>query len=274
MGKSKEVVLIAPELYGPMALDDLWRGLKMTSLWWDFSLHGVKQKFRRSTLGPFWLTLSLGIFVVTLSFLRSKLSEGGVGEVMPTVATGLIFWTLFRGILDQSTSAFMGAKGYIRNVPLPISVHFYRVVASNIIVWMHNMIIYFFVLAFFIRDISPSFLLFPLGLSLMVLNASFLGLIIGIISARFRDTPPIISSILQILFFLTPIFWSPENFKDRPAFVDWNPIYHLIELTRAPLLGNWPDAFSWIVVSALTLLGAAVAIPLYGRSYARIPYWL
>ena len=112
------------------------------------------------------------------------------------------------------------------------------------------------------------------GLMLVVLNGTLANLTIGIISARFRDVPQVINSIVQILFFITPIFWKPGSLKGHAYITDFNPLYHLVEVVRAPLLGNLPSATNYLAVLLLTLINIAIAGVFFTRFRSRIAYWI
>ena len=109
---------------------------------------------------------------------------------------------------------------------------------------------------------------------IIAFNGIWLSLLLGLLSARYRDIPQIITSLAQLLFFITPIFWRPEMLSTNRWIADWNPIFHLIELVRAPLLGNPVPATSWLVALAVTLSGWLFALAFFARYRARIAYWL
>lgn len=256
------------------AIGDLLDGLRKHEIWTTFALHEIRQRFRRSLLGPFWLTLSMGIMVAALGLVFSTLFGQDVRETLPYISVGLIFWGLLTSAINEGANVFIGNESYIRNVPLPVSVHFYRMLARNLIIWAFNMAIYLLVLiAFRITPDWQFFLAIP-GFALFVLNAAWMGLAAGILSTRFRDIPQVIANVVQVVFFLTPVFWSPATLPSRPHFVEWNPLYHLLELVRAPLLGHDIAALSWLFGVGLAAIGLAVTAYLYRRAYARIAYWV
>ncbi len=123
-------------------------------------------------------------------------------------------------------------------MPVPASLFITRLIYRNILVFAHNAIILGIVLMAFPQAWDASTLLLPLGLAAVVLNLWWLAVVISIASARFRDIPPIVASLLQILFFLTPVIWRKEDLPGKAILVDFNPFYHLIEIVRAPLLGS------------------------------------
>ena len=98
----------------------------------------------------------------------------------------------------------------------------------------------------------------------------------GILATRFRDIPPIIASLTQLLFFMTPIVWSYERLKDNPlaGYIELNPVMHFVEILREPLLGQEIVARHWIVVGAITVAGCAVALVALRNYRARVAYWV
>ncbi len=128
---------------------------------------------------------------------------------------------------------------------------------------------------------SPSFsrsgragLLALPGLALICLNGLWLAFLLGLVSARFRDVPQIVASVVQVAFFLTPIIWKPELLPGRALVLDLNPFFHFVELVRAPLLGQVPGLASWLAVLGITLGGWLVTLGMYRRYRWRIAYWL
>lgn len=273
-GRRSEMVFVDAGNIGSLALADLWLGLKRPDIWWNYALMEIKLRFRRSVLGPFWLTLSMGIMVGALGFVFSSLFKQDVAEFLPYLATGLILWGIFSTIVTEGCSAFIVAEGYIRNTPMPLSSHYYRMLARNVIIWAHNMVIYLLVFLIFQRSLSLEYLLFLPGAFLFFTAAGLIGLIASIFSTRFRDIPQVVASLVQVIFFVTPVFWSVDAFPGRPRVVLWNPLYHLIEIARAPLLGRAPEPISWIVAIALIAILTPTALLLYRRAYGRIPYWV
>src|SRR5690606_14975042 len=111
---------------------------------------------------------------------------------------------------------------------------------------------------------------------LLIVNLAWVALLLGTVCARYRDLAQIIGSALQVIFYLTPIIWMPALLTGRRSLylLDWNPLYHLIEIVRAPLLGALPSAMNWGFSLACAIIGWTVTMLLYGRFRHRIPYWL
>jgi ABC-type polysaccharide/polyol phosphate export permease len=268
------VIRISAEAVPKQAFADLLNGARLYELWTRLAFHDIRQRFRRSVLGPFWLTLSMGIMVGTLGFVFSALFRQDIAKTLPYIATGIIFWGLLTGCINEGTSVFISAESDIRNLPMPLSVHFYRMMARNVMIWGFNMAIYFVAAVWF--DLMPGWntLMFIPGFILFLINAAWISLAVGVLSTRYRDVPQVIANVIQVIFFLTPIFWSPESLPNRPAFVVFNPFYHLIEIVRAPLLGVVVSPMSWGLCLAMAVAGLGFTAWLYRRAHARIAYWV
>lgn len=257
-----------------LAMRDLADGFFHYEVWTSFAVHDIRQRFRRSILGPFWLTLTMGVLVGALSLVFGTVFAQDLATIIPHIAAGIIFWGLLTSAVNEGATVFSQAESFIRNVPLPLSVHLYRMLGRNLIIWLFNMVIYIVVMIIFPHALNANFLLFVPGFAVLLLNMFWMSLAAGILSARFRDIPLLISNVIQVVFFLTPVFWSTSAMPNRPVFVDWNPLYHLLELVRKPLFGEAPASISWIVGGAMAVVGTAFAVMLFRRAYSRIPYWV
>ena len=257
-----------------LARADFIDSLTRWRLWGLMGWQDIKQRYRRSVLGPFWLTLSMAILVAALGFLYGELFGIAIDDYLPFLTLGFLSWGLISGVIIDGCMAFTGAEPFIKQMKLPFFLHIYKIVWRNLIIFAHNSVVYIGVAVVFgIWPGIAGLLLLP-GLVLIVLNAIWVGLLLGMICARFRDVPQIVVSVLQVAFFLTPIIWKPELLASRAGFVQANPFFHFVELVRAPLLGSVPGLTTWIVVLAITLAGWFVTFLFFRRFRARIAYWV
>ena len=256
------------------AMLDLVKGARSFHLWGLLGWQDVRRRYRRSIIGPFWLTISMGILVAVLGTLYGALLKVEIADYVPFLALGFIFWTLISSLITDGCATFTGAESIIKQVDLPLSVHGYRVVWRNLLIFCHNAAI--FVVVAIIFSIWPGWtgLLALPGLALICLNGVWVGLLSGLMSARFRDVPPLVDSIMRIVFFVTPIIWMPELLPDRAVLLDFNPFFHFLEVVRAPLLGQAPELVSWLAVLGITLGGCLVTFALFCRYRRRVAYWV
>jgi lipopolysaccharide transport system permease protein len=256
------------------ALTDVGSGLRLWRLWMLLGWNDILQRYRRSLLGPFWLTASMAIMVVSLGFLYAALFKIPIREFLPFLCVGLLVWNFMSSFLLEGGALFIGSESYIKQVRLPYSVYVFRSSWSKLIIFAHNFIIYFGVLIYF--GIWPGLgavLAIP-GLLLVTINGTLLSLLIGMVSARFRDIPQLIGSLVQIVFFVTPIMWKPELLQQRAYIANLNPFFQMIELVRAPLLGSVPSLNTYASALAITLINFAVVGIFFVRFRSRIAYWV
>ncbi|WP_432472031.1 ABC transporter permease [Amphritea sp. HPY] len=257
-----------------LALRDLLGGINKASIWSVLGWQDIKQRYRRSVLGPFWLTISSAIMVAALGILYATLLGQSIQEFIPHVAAGLLVWTFLSTMILEGCTVFIASEGLIKQIRLPLTVHVCRMVWRNVMIFLHNIVILFCVL-YFVPEVNiPDLLSIPFSIFLIALNGIWLGIVLGVLCTRFRDIHQIITNFVQILFFLTPIFWKPELLQDRGWVAVYNPAFHFIELVRSPLMGNGIPVFSWGVVTALTVAGFMFAYVLLARYRHRVAYWL
>ena len=256
------------------AIADLIEGLKMWELWSTLGWHDIRQRYRRSVIGPFWLTLSMGVMIGGLAYLYAGLFHQDIQTYLPYVATGMIVFSLISTLASEGASIFIGSSSLILQLRAPLSIYIYQMLWRNLLIFFHNISIYALIVLFIKVDLGWNFFLAFVGLSLLILNALWTGIILGGLSARFRDVPPIVASIMQVAFFLTPVFWTIGSLSDRALFVHFNPFYYFVEIVRMPLLGKTPPAEIWLGVLSINLVSALVAIAMYPRFRARVAYWV
>ncbi|WP_353861967.1 ABC transporter permease [Azospirillum formosense] len=256
------------------ARQDLSEGLRRWSLWSKLGWQDIRKRYRRSVLGPFWLTLSMAIQVACLGLIYGTLFKIDLDGYLPFLAIGLASWTFIASILNEGCASFIELEALIKNVRIPMSVHILRILWRNLIIYAHNAVIFIAVAAVFGIWPGATGLLAIGGLVLLLLNASWIMLLLSLICTRFRDVPPIIASLTQLLFFVTPVMWKPELLGQRQFLMTLNPFHHLLEIIRAPLLGIAPGWENWAAAVLFALAGWAITFTCFARFRKRIAYWL
>ncbi|MFN9090755.1 MAG: ABC transporter permease [Alphaproteobacteria bacterium] len=245
-----------------------WR-LAAALAWGD-----IKHRYRGSVLGPFWVTLTTAAMVVALGFFYSHIMRVDPGTFFPWLAISLILWGMVSQSVTDGAECFASAEAVIRQIPLPFTVHVLRCVLRNLLVAMHNLPLIIAVMVIF--DVSPGFGLLAIvpGLLLFLCNAFSVAFFLGMVCARFRDIPPIISSLMQLCFFVTPIIWLPELLGDRAGWLLLNPFNSIMETMRAPLLGRPLDPQVWLSALGFTAALLGLALAFFTRFRGRIAFWV
>ena len=257
-----------------MAVRDLRTSLQRIDLAWSLARHDVVSRYRGSILGPFWITLSMGLMVVGIGLLNANLFGVPLATFLPHVALGIVFFGVMAGTINEGCNTFVEAAGVLSQTSLPMFTFVWRTVMRNLINLGHHIIIVVVVLLIYgaWKDARPVQALF--GLVLLVLNTGWVSMLAGIASARFRDIPQVVQSVMQFAIFMTPVFWLPTRLGGYRWVLHFNPFYHLLEAVRAPLLGQAVAPESYAILIGLAVVGWFVTFALFARTRRRIVHYL
>ncbi|RMB79215.1 ABC transporter permease [Rhodococcus sp. SBT000017] len=265
------------------AFGDLRTGFNQRELWLHLGWQDIKQRYRRSVIGPFWITIATGVQAIAMGLLYSVLLNIDLREFLPHVTVGLIIWNLISAAILEGGDVFVANEGLIKQLPSALSVHVYRLVWRQLLLLGHNMLIYVIIIAIFWPPGGLHWtVIFAMpALVLILLNAVWVSILFGIIATRYRDIAPILGSFVTLMFFMTPIVWTTSGLEsmggeaaNRAKLVEINPLFHYLDIIRAPLIGEDQQAYHWYIVLGFTVVGWALAIVALKKYRARVPYWV
>lgn len=261
------------------AFQDLREGFGHRELWFHLGWQDIKQRYRRSVLGPFWITIATGVSAVAMGVLYGTLFNLDVATFLPYVALGFIIWNLISGSILEGADVFMSNEGLIKQLPTPLSVHVYRLVWRQMILFAHNIVIYIGILIVFPQPLKWTAIMAVPALALIAINAVWVSLVFGILATRYRDIAPLLGSVVQLLFFMTPIIWTEKTLEGtgnegRARIAELNPLYHFLDIVRTPLLGGDQQLYHWVIVLAVTVVGWALALVAMRNYRSRVAYWV
>ncbi len=262
------------------AFRDLRTGWNQRELWLHLGWQDIRQRYRRSVLGPIWITISMAVTAIALGILYSALFGLELAELLPHVLVGMIVWGFISGCISEGSEVFVANSGLITHLPAPISIHVYRLVWRQTLFFAHNLIVYAVMLVVFPQPLKWTDLAALPAMALLIVNGTWVALLVGIVSTRFRDLPPVTQSIVQLLFFLTPIVWMYDNLLDNPAvagrarLVEINPLFHFVEIIRRPMLGEDQQWHNWVIVIGIAVVGWALTLLVMRRYRGRVAYWV
>ena len=262
------------------ALEDLRSGFAQRELWALLGWQDIKQRYRRSLLGPLWITVATAVTAVAMGLLYGELFGADITTFLPHVTLGLIFWNFIQQSILEGSVVFSSNEGLLKQIPSPLSVHVYRLVWRQSIIFAHNIVIYAVVLAIFPQPVNWTVLLIIPALFLFALNAIWVTIVFGILSTRFRDIGQLLATVVQLVFFMTPIIWTTDNISknagnsSRLKLVEINPMFHYLEIARGPLVGEHVEAYHWFIVIGCTVVGWLAALVILRNYRARVAYWV
>ncbi len=260
--------------YAKIAMQDITRSLRQFPLAAFLAWEDIKQRYVRTMLGPLWIVFSTGIWFGAMGFVMANLFHQSPSEYFPFMVGGLLIWILISSSVIESSQVLVMSAPLITSFSIPIFTHYIRFILRNYIIFLHNVLILAIVLLIYPPQVTAAtWLVIPgllLNLFILMSGAIFLSLA----NLRYRDTHLAVASALQVLPFVTPIFWNRGMLQNHKWIADINPFYHMIEIVRQPILGQLPSTLSWIYTGVLAVGSFVVACVLFIRYRHRIIFWL
>ena len=255
-------------------LADIVRTLKMPRLIFYMAWSDIRARYKRSVLGPFWITISTAIGVVGLGFIWSELFHMDRAVFIPTLTIGLILWQFMSACIVESTSVFSRQANIIRNLNLPISLHPAQLVLRHVLNLAHNFPLFILVALILGNKFNWQTLMFIPSMLLVVANLYWMSLMIGTLGARFRDLEYLISMVMPLLMFLSPVMYRPNALPSIGKYMWVNPLADMIEIIRYPLLGQPTPEFIYIINISMLLMGGTLTFLLFNAKRNRIAFWV
>jgi lipopolysaccharide transport system permease protein len=261
-----------PQRWG-RAMDDIATGFTSWRLAWALARLDLRNRYRGSVIGPFWVTLSTAIMVVGLGLLYSQLLRQDLAVYLPHLAVSLIVWNTIAALVPDATSCLTSAEGVIRQLPLPLTTHALRSVFRNALSAAHSLPLILVVFAAMGHWPGAEALLIVPGLVLLGINAFAASLFLGMVCARFRDIGQIVTNVMQLAFFMTPVIWKADLLHN-PSLLLLNPFYPMLEVIRGPLVEGGVSLTVWAAALLYTALHCGIATAFFVRFRARVAFWV
>jgi lipopolysaccharide transport system permease protein len=247
-----------------------WRELIFT-----LSRIDIRQRYRRSALGVWWNLITLSITMGALGYIWSNIFKTDLKSYLPYFAAGYIIWNYIAALINEGANAFIAAESLIRQSNVPLQIHIARIIVRNLIILAINCVV--LVIIFLVMGISIypfDILMAILGLLLGLMLITPVVMSLSIACARFRDLPQVVSNILQLMFFVTPIMWKREALSTEHQWIaDWNPLLLVLDAIRGPLLGRLLEPQQYFLLICEIVVVTFVGALAFARYKKQLPYW-
>ncbi|MGJ4932568.1 ABC transporter permease [Bradyrhizobium sp. HKCCYLS2038] len=241
--------------------------------WRALASGDIRSKYRRTLLGPWWITATQAITALIMGIVAGRFLGADMKSYLPHFMISMTIWNFISSSLVESCSVMINAGGMIKAVDMPILIHIMRMVQRNMIIFLHNITVIPIIWIVYPWTIGFVSLLGLLGLALVYVFIVSTTMVVSMICVRYRDVPPVMIPIIQLLFFISPIIWAPSQIKGGEWVVALNPIAYLLAVTRDPLMGIAPSFASWAGTIGLVAVATVTMIFIYTRYRSRIVYW-
>jgi ABC-type polysaccharide/polyol phosphate export permease len=259
------------------ALADIIGALRQLPNCFYLAMIEVRLRYQRSILGPIWISLTTAIFIFGIAYFYSGIMRAGFNDYLLNLALGWVIWHFISDSVLQGAKTFTSGARVIMDTNTERFMLVLKTVLTNLIVFGNAMLVPLLVFLVVGFHWSLANLLVIPALVLIVLSAVWAAVVFGIVCARYRDLFQLLQACMRVLFFLTPIIWSPDlvaSDSKRRLVTDVNPLAHYVAIWRKPLMGQYPEALSWAVTGGCTILGLAVAFVLFARYRRQLVFWV
>jgi ABC-type polysaccharide/polyol phosphate export permease len=242
---------------------------------WHWAWLDTVCQYRRSKIGPIWETVNVLVMVLGITVVSSAVIGGNSISLMPFIGIGIILWSFITFVVIEGAATFVKNSSYITSTNFSIDLYVGRTLMKAIINFGHHSILYFIGLFFLPMNVGWSALLAIPAIVLLLISGYWVIILFAFLCARFRDVELILRNLLQLAFFVTPVFWDFHRIpSDRAFIVDYNILYYYIEIVRGPLLGDIPPLGHYIIVLVTTVIGYALAYLVYRRMRRQLAYFV
>lgn len=255
------------------AIGDLKGGFSRWRVWVALASEDISDQHRRTTLGPLWLLLNYLAFAGTFILIFGR--GEGIPDYQSYVAIGLFVWLYMSELITQSVTLFSREESFIKGTSLPVSVYVLRLTMQSVIRagYMLAGCLVFLLIAG--TPISFGWLWAAAGLALIFMIAPAAITVFAMAGTFFPDLQFIVSNIMRLGLFLTPIFWTVgEGDGFRQLLSDWNPFTYFLDIVRTPVLTGELPAFSLSLCAVTGVLIWLAALILLGRFRRQIVFVL
>jgi ABC-2 type transport system permease protein len=258
-------------------LSDLWLSLRQPEFWGYSSWLDLVCKYRRTRLGILWMFLPMATWMLILGNFYARVMSHPSAEYLPYLGVGYSLWRFIVMCTNEASGALRQHKPFIMDGRTRLTDFVLRTIAKALMYFIFAQVVVQSVLlwspAIHWQGMLSVFLTFPV----IVVNMIWWVTLMALFGARYPDTTEAVHTALMLGFLLTPILWMGNRFDPHsPAglLVRLNPAYHLIEVVRAPVLGQPVPISTFIYLAVLTLGGWCLTMVVY-RRYARfVPLWI
>lgn len=247
---------------------ELWR------FWLALAWADWKTRYRRSALGAAWVFFSFAAFVGVKVLVFGAMSFQNLGFFAIWLASGFLIWTYIASNVVEGCNVFINSARWIKGADLPYVGYVFQSIVRNQIQLLISALVLIAALLIFPPPATLALLTILLAVPVLVLNAFWVQLSLGLLCARHRDFIHLAQTLIRLFFFLTPILWVPADFGRFGAYAAYNPFTHYLAIIRDPLVFGTAPELSWIVVACITIPGLAASLLAYHRFRTKIVFWV
>lgn len=261
-------------------MKEYWKKIYKTRFFWShLAMNDLVSRFRRSKLGILWTVIQPLFLTIILSVVFGVVFNQPLGEYSMYILSGIVVWDMMQASVVGGGNSLFGSEQYIRQFNHPITIYTLRYSLLNITIFLLELVaLIIWVLFFRPENLILAFFTVPLTLLLYFPMIWSLSTIAGYSGAKYRDYPQIMLLVMQMLYYLSPVFFKQEMFMSSPVLtllLEWNPITHILNLLRAPFVYmQMPSIRDYIFVMATDIVVILWAVWVNRNNAKKVIFYL
>ena len=251
--------------------------LREPEFWAYASWLDVSTRHRRTALGFLWFIAPTAMFLLVLGNVYSHLMGYPASKYLPYLGVGYVTWRFMLQIVNDSIGTFQTHKAFIMDGHTRLTDFVLRSFSKALYQLLFGMIVVVGVLLWSSDVQVYRILTLLVTIPALMINMGWLAVCLSLVGARYRESHEIMGTVLMVGFLVTPVLWTVERFPPdtaRGLLVRINPAFHLIDLVRAPVLGQVPETASFVYAGVMAAVGWLLAALLYKRYARYVPVWV
>ncbi|EGV20019.1 ABC transporter permease [Thiocapsa marina] len=232
--------------------------------WMHLSLSDLRSRWRRSYFGVLWTIIQPLGLTLLLSLVLSRLFGADIVRFSVHILSGVVVWEFVGACCAGGSLSFVQADAYIKQFRQPLAIYSLRtVLTATLVLCTASLAMLGWTLVVLPQNFGWSWLAIATLYPAALLIGWPLATLLAYSGARFRDLPHAMGLVLQACWFVSPVYFEVRMFREGGLdfLVDYNPIYHLLQIVRAPLLdGLWPTATNYLFCFGTAALFGIFAI--------------
>lgn len=254
-------------------IKDVKKGAENWRIWFALARNTIKMQYRRTVLGPFWITLQQTVLIVALGYIFASIQKENFASFFVYFAIGQTFWVLISSFVTSAGHTFVGINGLPYMTRAAVSNHIYLRFSGEMLKFFHNVIPLIVILVIFHKDTAINIPLFLCGFLLLMIFGFWVSALLGCLCLRFQDLGQAVTSIMQVMFFVTPVMYKSSRIPGGDKIADFNPFYNILVVIRGNLINEEITLFNWITVIIINIIGIIFTLWVLRKSRPKLAYW-
>lgn len=256
---------------------DLRGSLQRPAFWAYGTWLDILTRYRRSFIGPLWMLAPPAMYMFGLGFFFGRVQQQPLVDFMAHLGLGFLVFRLVTQVVNDSSSVLQHHAAFIMDGNTRLTDYTLRTLFGSLVHFTIGAPLVLAVVILSGRFELAGVPMALLGLCFTVLTLVWISGLVALLGARYPDIHEFMGSLVLVAFVLTPILWDASTAPEGTAhgtLMRINPVYHFVEVVRAPLLGGTVEPLTYLYLAVMSVIGLPLWWWAYGRFSRLVPIWI